>query len=378
MTPRRLETRIGATQPVRFYKIVALSFLVITIILLGMIVFMSSKRATITITTKENPVDVNFSVGVGEIEANQKVGGTLTTTTISLSQVFSPSGDGEVPGVATGIITIYNESGTDQPLIATTRFLSPDNVLFRLKSGTVVPAGGTVDAEVYADEEGASGNVEPSEFTIPGLNETRQKEVYGKSSQAMSGGVRTIGVVSQSDVDTAVSTLLEQAKTEGEKKLSSLQGDLFGIYKVTDYDYSTEVEIGEEVSGFTVSLSAVALGVFYDPEEIKELAVESLMNHMVDDTETIKAGKELPTVTIENFKDNGVILSVFYDGLVSLNSESEQLERNMFFGKTRDEIRRYVLSLDHVHSVDIKFSPAWMQTVPHVNEHVNVVVKNVR
>ena len=49
-----------------------------------------------------------------------------------------------------------------------------------------------------------------------------------------------------------------------------------------------------------------------------------------------------------------------------------------FFGKNKDEVRRYVLSLDNVYSVDIKYSPAWMQTVPHVADHVSVVIKNTR
>jgi hypothetical protein len=36
------------------------------------------------------------------------------------------------------------------------------------------------------------------------------------------------------------------------------------------------------------------------------------------------------------------------------------------------------LSMDHVHAVDIKFRPAWMQTVPHVSDHVEVVIKEVK
>ena len=61
-----------------------------------------------------------------------------------------------------------------------------------------------------------------------------------------------------------------------------------------------------------------------------------------------------------------------------LNPESKQLDKSMFFGKTKDEVRRYLLKLDHVRSVDIKFSPGWIRTVPYVNEHVEVMVKEVQ
>jgi len=49
----------------------------------------------------------------------------------------------------------------------------------------------------------------------------------------------------------------------------------------------------------------------------------------------------------------------------------------MFFGKTRDEVRRYVISLDHVHNVDVRFQPAWMQHVPHVHDNIQIVVKEI-
>jgi len=50
----------------------------------------------------------------------------------------------------------------------------------------------------------------------------------------------------------------------------------------------------------------------------------------------------------------------------------------MFFGKSKDEVRRYLLKLDHVRSVDIKFKPAWIRTVPHVGEHIEIIVKEVQ
>ena len=381
MTPFRRETKIYSNQPVRFYKFVALSFLLITIVLFGAIIFMSSKRATVTITTKETPVEASFLVSVADSLGAQSVTGEAVTVDVSLTRTFNPKGTKQENGIATGVITIYNDSGTDQPLVATTRFLTKDKVLFRLKNRELVQAGGTVDAEVYADVEGASGNIGPSDFTIPGLNENRQKEVYGKSTDVMSGGVRTIGILDDDDLETAEKQLLELVKTEGESIIDSQKEDgQSGVYSVRSFEKVVGAEVGEEVSGFDMTIDATVLGVLYSDADVSGLADSALKKRVVDDTEVIRSAETVPTVTLEDYDTDTreATLSIFYDGVASLNPDSKQLEKMMFFGKNRDEIRRYVLSLDHVHSVDVKFSPAWIQNAPHVNDHVNVVVKNVK
>jgi hypothetical protein len=374
MTPRHIETRVPA-QPVRIYKLLAITFLAITIVLLAVIGFMSSKRATITITTKETPVETNVRVALAD------VGGGISVVTTTQTQTFFVTGGAEVPGKATGMMRIYNTSATAQPLVATTRFLSSTNVLFRLKSGVVVPANGFIDAEVAADKEGKEGNVGPDSFTIPGLDAARQKEVYGKTESAMQGGVRTQGVVSQKDLDTAKATL--------EQKMLDTAASAFtvptatstkALYTVSDTVFSTNVKVGDTVSEFSATVSGVLKQASYDTSVTYAKATESLYERVVDDTEHIDLGTAEPVVTL------GVVtsdpqtteLSVVLSGVATLNPDSPKLEKNVFFGKTKDEIRRYVLTMDHVHGVDIHFSPAWMQTVPHVNEHVDVVIKEVK
>ena len=380
MVPYRKETKMPQNQPVRFYKIIALSFLVLTLVLLGLIVFMSAKRATITITTKETPVSVTIPVTIGGAADGDRLAGSVATTSVRVSKTFSPTGTEEVPAVATGLITVHNESDTNQALVATTRFLSEGGVLFRLKKGVNVPARGSVDAEVYADQEGALGNVGPSRFSIPGLNEARQKQVYGTSSNPMTGGVKTAGVLSAKDIEDARAMLLEEAKSEGEKQMASAQGELAGVWSVLDSQIDTDAEVGDKVTEFTMTMTASVLGVFYSAEELQELARRSLEKRAVEESEIIVPASAMPSVAFDSYdaQIGEAVLSVFYDGLASLNPESKEIDKAVFFGKTREEVRRYLLSLDHVQSVEIDFTPAWMRTVPQVKEHVNIVVKSVR
>ena len=190
-------------QPVRFYKFVALSFLVITVVLLGVIIFMSSKRAEITIITRSEPVDVNATVTIDPSDSNVLVSGFVTSTFVEFSRNFSPEGSKKEDGVAEGIVILHNDSGSPQPLVATTRLLTPDGILFRLKSGVTVPANGSVETTAYADVAGQGGDIGPSKFTIPGLREDRQTQVYAESLNSMSGGVRSVGILSQDDITKA-------------------------------------------------------------------------------------------------------------------------------------------------------------------------------
>jgi len=103
------------------------------------------------------------------------------------------------------------------------------------------------------------------------------------------------------------------------------------------------------------------------------------MTRAIDDAEIIYPSEEPPAVLLSEYDlDKGTAnLDVTYTGVATLNPESKQLQKLMFFGKTKDELRRYLLSLDHVYGVEVNLRPLWTQTVPHVADHINVVVKKV-
>lgn len=379
MVSRRRQTSLPSEQPVRFYKIVALSFLILTVALLGVIVFMSSKRAVITIKTKSSPVDVNVDVPVSEQKVENGIVGMVTSTRISLEDSFTPTGSREEPGVATGTVTLHNDTEAPQSLVATTRLLTPENVLFRIKSAVTVPANGTVDAEVYADQKGEGGNVGPTRFTIPGLNATKQKVIYATSDKPMVQGVKVIGEVSQKDIDDAEKRLQTRIENEAKEKIGAKFAPRTGVYHVENFTLNQKPEVGKEVSDFTLSGTATVLAVFYDKDEIQKLSRELLLNRSTSDIGIVRPSTNEPTVTFGEYDTNTKVakLHVFYDGVATLNPESEQLEKSKFFGKSKEEVRRYLLSLEHVHGVEVEFHPAWMQTIPHLHDHVQVRVQEV-
>lgn len=382
MVSRGHQSGVVQEQPVRFYKFIAVTFLIITLVLFGVIIFMSTKRAVISVVTKSQPVDITTSVKVGDMNAGADVAGTSTSTVITLSQAFKPTGTKEVAGRAKATITLQNDSSQSQPLVARTRLESADKPgqWYRLQEAVTVPANGSIEAVVVSDVEGLDGDLGPQEkMRIPGLNASRQEAVYGVAPEGIQGGITTVGIISLDDIKEAEKMLLEDLEAKGTDMLTMAYPDKKGVYSLIQNTFESDTEAGEEVSEFTLIGKATILGVFYDEEGIKEYAANALKKRELSDAEIIKPVDKDPTVQFDQYSGDEEVVraKVFHSGVASLNPESPAIEKGMFLGKTRAEVRRYLLGLDYVYEVDIDFSPAWMQKVPFMAEHVTVVVKNV-
>lgn len=376
MTPRRRETTVHQDQPVRFYKAVALMFLCVTILLLGVILFMSAKRAVITIEAKTEPVSVSGSV---EISTDGALRGSVSSTVVTFADIASPAEGKDVDGVATGVVTLHNDTNAAQTLIATTRLLTTEGILFRLKTRVNIPAQGTVQADAYADAAGVPGNIGPARFTIPGLSADKQAVIYATSDAAMAGGVRHIGVMTIDDRKDAEKRMTEQLLEEGKKRLAGESAGRAAAYGLMQYSVAVEPEVNTETDEIRASGRGTIVAVFYDGDALHAFARELLAKQAVDEHEIVQPQSDDPAVTVHDadVRAGEATLEVFFGGLATLNPEGSALKKEAFFGKNRDEIRRHALSLDHVQGVDVEFTPAWMTRVPYSADNVHVVIKQV-
>lgn len=358
----------------RFYKAVALVFLCLTVLLLGIILFMSAKRVVIMIESTAELVSVSGTV---EVFPGGGLEGSVSSTVITLSEIASPAGGKEVEGVATGMVILHNETDAAQALVATTRLLTTEGILFRIKQHALVPARGTVVTEAYADAKGSSGNIGMSRFSIPGLPIDKQKLIYATSEASMTGGSRRIGVMTIDDKKDAEKRMMDHLLEEGKKQLESVAQGRAATYAVLQYNVTVEPEVNKETDEIQISGRGTVVAVFYDGNALNAFAREMLARQAVDEQEIVQPQSEDPSITIRDADVRGgkATLEVFFGGLATLNPESATLRKETFFGKNRDEIRRQALSLDHVQGVEVEFTPAWMMRVPYSADNVHVVVK---
>jgi len=366
-------------QPVRFYKIVALTFLCVTALLLGSIVFMSSRRAHITIITRSEPVQTQKNINVGD-GIDSPVSAFVTTTIVSMDENYSPKGEKKVDAQARGYITIINDSEFDQPLVATTRFWTPDKIQFRIKDAVLVPAKGSVSAYVQADEVGAGGEVGPTTFSIPGLKDDKQKLIYARSEDAMTGGVRSVGILTMDDVKEAEQKMQASILKKAEASFGIVPEGQGVLYSIVQYNIDHDGDIlGEEIDSFRLNGKATVAVVYYDITEMKDYAQKQLAQYVLDNNEILESSESDPSVSIESVDVDAhtATLIITYNGFVNIDQNSNELQKIMFFGKTEDEVRRYVMSLNHVQGVEMNFKPLWNRSVPHVDDHLTVMVRQV-
>ncbi|MBU0546154.1 hypothetical protein KKA13_02770 [Patescibacteria group bacterium] len=379
-----METNIMPPEPpVRFYKTIALSFLVITMVLLGVIIFTTTKKAAITIMAKGNTKNVTIAVDVAKQKDDGFKGilGVVSSTNFQWSETYYPTSAKTVNGTAAGEVTLYNRTNVAQALVKTTRLLSTDGILFRLSDKVVVPANGQTSANVYSDQPGAASDINASQFTIPGLNPDKQKMIYAESTKPMTGGARSVKVLTQEDLDNAKKDYLEKAKSAFLKDLTIVDQQYNQkIVSITESATTSSAKVGDEVSEFKVSGGNTMAYVFYSQDELAGVINKEMAGKIDPTSEKILSSDAEPKVALLNYdvQKGAAQLSVVQDLLITLDANAEKLAAKNFIGKKKDEIERYVLGLNHAAGVEIKMTPSWSWSAPSVEDKIKVVVKNVQ
>lgn len=378
-----LDVRQPAAVPLIMYRRIALTFIVLVSAALLAVLYLSTVQAVIHVESTEAPATTEFIANVYETPTrNTDVRGAVLSGTIGRTQKFEPTGESAktVEDTARGTVTIFNDLSFAQPLVATTRLLSESGVLFRLESGVTVPAGGSVEADVYADEVGASGNSEPTRFSIPGLSAVRQESVYATSSETFTGGEYSVAVVSESEIEAAVSELelllLEDAKQMFAEELEeTFTGD---SYESVVLDKEISIEPDTEAQSFDVTLTIKVDAVFYDKEALAKVATAKLYENLGQGQELVIGDiQDQIDVRVEAVdsvsKQANLLVSLSVPAITARTSEALQVDR--FIGLTEEEVRNLLIEEGTATTVSVEFFPFWVKTVPRLKDHIYIDIK---
>ena len=158
------------------------------------------------------------------------------------STKVAPTGISSGGQKSSGKITVYNNySNAPQKLIVNTRFEAKDGKVFRIKEPIVVPGMGITETTVYADQAGEAYNIEPTDFTLPGLKGgPRFGKVFAKSKTAMIGGTSgNTMVVKKEDIEKAKISLSEKIKDRLLSMLSTQKPEGYLLFdKAIKIEYS--------------------------------------------------------------------------------------------------------------------------------------------
>jgi hypothetical protein len=388
--------------PSKFWK-KFIYFSAIPILAVGILTaYIFLPEAKITIFTKGKiqsmDAEIKGDSSINEIDYELE---TVPAKVISIeeesSKTFEVSGKKSVSNEkASGTITIYNEySEKVQPLVATTRFETPDGKIFRLKKSISVPGmtkvenemkAGAIEAEVVADEAGEQYNIEPSNFTIPGFKDSgneKYSKIYAKSSKAMTGGgsgSQEVKTVQAGDIEKAKNELLAEMNSKMKQKIKETAGDEYEIpeeaINMSDAEYKVSNSTGEAVENFTVSLKMKISAIAVKKEDLKNLlakmfAKKTGFEKIKDSSLAFDFGK-----TDADFNRGNVLMRLHATAKTASEINLEEIKQNVL-GKNEDQLKDFLGTYPEIEKFTIEYSPTFISgKVPMYERQVEVSLDN--
>ena len=340
-----------------------------------------------TILVDRNVFATNFSQAV--------IPGNLFVFKADETQEFSSTGQGKDERKAKGIITIYNNYSTSpQILVATTRFETPDNKIFRLDSRIVIPGASTkngelipstIDVKVTADKSGPDYNIEACnlpdcKFTIPGFEGTSKFEgFYGVSTKAMTGGsFGAVPLVTSEDLKNAEEIILKTVMDSIEqdlqnkipKELKVLSEAKSGI-KITNVD--SDAKVGDSREKFTVSAEGEVNIIAFNEDDVIEY-MQAMLDEDKDENYEYCQKPELEYLEFKTDFNEGTLKMLVKTNQIVCHKLSLDEIKQTIAGKSREELDKIFESNPGIKEVEVKLWPLWIRRVPNSLKKINLFI----
>lgn len=380
--PNDGEYAILHTATPRLYRNIAIGFLVSVILLTVFAYFFVTTKASIVVIVKPQTLNLSniFTVAREPVGANSLTGLVLTAEASSTAD-FAPSSGASEAARAFGTVVIFNKTNRDQPLVATTRLLSPGNVLFRIKKKVVAPAGGQVEVEAAADQPGPAGEIGPTRFTIPGLRPALQESIYAESKSRMIGGEKRISALSEADVTRAKASLSETLFKAGQSKLREMMQAAGGSFDsaelvIDSSDFATSQPVGTVLDKFKVTGRLKAVGVFYNQKDLRQSLLAGLKIGLAQG-DRLDQVSPVPAVKLENYDlaSGAANLRAEQEVVVKQNIE-DLLDKSRIANLTVETATLYFKSYSSVSDVSIKLEPFWLKRIPKDPSKIDISLVN--
>jgi hypothetical protein len=369
---------LAANHSLKVYHRIATLFLLLTVGVVGLVVYVVMGRATVVVLSAQEPAETDLIVDVSRDPGEEEVAGEIVEATDSLSQQFPSASLAKVDAHAEGRVRISSRLSRAQTLIATTRLLTPDDVLFRIKETVSVPAGGSVEVDAFADQAGASGDVGHATFTIPGLNPELRKLFAVETVSPMAGGVKEVRMVTKGDVETATKVLREKLEQDLIAALRGKANGFAGEVLTTEVTGAlTDVPVGAEAEMFTLTVSAKTTGVFYDKEKFKRLVERRLRETVPFDRVLLNVEEEAMAQSLEK-TDPGAgraNIKVKARGATVLSPRSPALDPAKLTGISVEAAETYLEKIEGVSSATVRVSPFWAGRTPNIAKNITIEVR---
>jgi hypothetical protein len=365
------------------------------------LVYLFLPKATLMLKANVKTESIDSSVlgdtSVDEIDTeNEIIPAREVSAESVVSESFNSSGNKSVSNQkARGKVVIYNEYSTSpQPLVATTRFLSSGEKLFRLIDGITIPgmemvAGemvpGKVEAQVIADEGGESFNIAADKFSIPGFQGSgseKYNKFYAISTEAMTGGGngdQTANYITDSDIDEAKAKVLANLKEDIKSKLEAAAGEevviLDDATEETEPVYKLSNASGDVVDSFNIEIETKAKAVVVAKKDLN-----SIISTMIAKAKNGTTNIDKDSIELDFGKANvdfeGGILDIKFHAIAEIipNLSLDEIKKEIL-GKNNEELASYLSTFSDIREANVEYWPPFMNgQIPSLKSRVEIVL----
>jgi hypothetical protein len=265
--------------------------------------------------------------------------------------------------------------------VATTRLLSPNDKLFRIKERLDIPPGEKREVEIYTDNPGPDMAIGPTEFTIPGLWAGLQDKVYAQSNEGFEYKMEVEKYVEENDIEKSVTDIKFRLKQKAEQELINKyknKDKLIFELDENSINIDLSVEVGDEVNSFKIKADAIARIVAFNEEDVKDMARNKIYLILPQDKELVSFNENNFSYNLDNFnsEDNTATVNVSFSGKMVTNKDAEIINKDNITGLNENQLRAYLDTLDQFSGYKIDFNPSFVRKVPRIKDKITIEIKS--
>jgi len=368
---------------VNTYRKLAFRFIALACVLVLVVLYFVMVKLTVVVSPSKQTVNESLIVDVYGINqtasSDRSLKGNITRIEAEESGVYQSSG-AEVKGEeVSGQVKIINNYSKSQSLVATTRLLSADNKLFRLKDSVIVPAGASVVVDIYADKAGADMAIAPTKFTIPGLWSGIQDKIYGESSATFAYSTISDKYIAQADVDKATQELNNLLIKKVKEKVGAKNGYDQVLYQTSAETAQIELvdaKVGDKKDQFTVKIKNIVNVISFSSDDVIKIAQQKLAVAAGSDQTSAEIDRANLVYQLESYNSESNIATLKVDFISRIAStNSEFIDKSKLVNLNQTQIETYLKGVKEIDSFELHFFPTFLKRAPALVDRIYVEVK---
>jgi len=380
---KKPKKKVIENKPKKFFKKIG----IIIICFLGLIFVISLQASSeIIIQPFKSPIEwiaegLKASPEIKNIDFDNKIiPAQFFEIEKEASQKFLATGESFEEKKAQGVIRVYNAHNPPKSmsLVEKTRFLSSqgskyfkalENIYIpaaKLENKKIIPS--FVDIKVEAMESGEEYNIDPSNFSIPGLVGTSYYyTIYGKSESAMTGGFKEkVEVITSEDIENAQKSLEKTLLSEAQNSLIESLPENFVLLPSAIFSQEIETSCSEKAETqafeFTCEGKIKIKYLAFNESSIREISKDIIFSKMSESDRAIEESLSIEYIGNKVDLDEEEMTLNVKILLDTYKNIDEQTLKSQISGRTQQEIKDIVFTnFPTVEKIKMKFWPFWIR-----------------